>query len=82
MTGERRRVIAAGTAREFGAGAPEARVTSEGNAGWHLLGRRRSGRPTLSSSSSSGRSGEGRAVLLFGDPWSADAFRAMEGPGK
>jgi hypothetical protein len=47
VTGEGRRVIAAGTAREFEAGAPEARVTSEGDAGYYLLGRRRGAqRPT------------------------------------
>ena len=45
------------------------------------MGRRRSGRSTLLSGSSSGRFGEGRAVLLFGGPPSADAFRAMEGLG-
>jgi hypothetical protein len=45
------------------------------------LGGCRSGRPTLLSGSPSGLSGEGRAVLLFGDPWSADAFRVMEGLG-
>jgi hypothetical protein len=57
-------------------------VTPERSAGCYLIGRRRGDRLTLlSGSSSSLLVDEGRAVLVFGEPSAAEAFRITEGLG-
>jgi hypothetical protein len=69
-------------AHELWAREPDAQVTSEGSVDCYLVVRRQGDRLTLLSSSSRSLADEGRALLVFGDPWAAEAFRTIEGLGQ